>query len=197
MKKTNSMKTKDIALLGLFTAIIVVLQLMSYGFTAMFAFPFSLVLIPIVLGGYLYGVSAGAILGAAFGVIVTICCITGLDKGGYILMSANPFITTAICVIKGAAAGALSALVAKAFKKTRPTLAILLAAMTAPIVNTGLFILGTLTFFKDILNEWAGGTDLALYVITGLVGINFVFEFAINVIAAPCIRRAEDAIKKV
>lgn len=195
MKKTQA-KTKNIAVLGLFTAIIVVFQLLSYGLTAMGVFPLSLVLIPIVLGAYLYGAGAGAILGAAFGIVVTVCCFMGLDKGGYVLISANPYITTAICIVKGAAAGAIAGLVALPFKKTHPTLAIILAAIVAPIVNTGLFVFGVLVFFKDILYSWSGGTDLTLYVITGLVGINFLVEFTINVVAAPFMKRVEKAMKK-
>ena len=69
--------------------------------------------------------------------------------------------------------------------------------MVAPIVNTGLFVLSLLVFFKDILNSWSGGTDLTLYIITGLVGVNFLVEFTINVVAAPFIKRVERAIKKV
>ena len=197
MSNTKNQYAKTVAIMGMFTAIIVVLQLLGYGLTAMGVFPLSLVLIPIVLGAYLYGPAAGAILGAAFGAIVTVCCFTGLDKGGYILISANPYLTTAICLIKGAAAGALAGLVALPFKKNRPTLAILLAAMVAPIVNTGLFVLSLLVFFKDNLNSWSGGTDLTLYIITGLVGVNFLVEFTINVVAAPFIKRVERAIKKV
>jgi len=193
----NKSKAKMVAVLGLFTAIIVVFQLLSYGLTAMGVFPLSLVLIPIVLGAYLYGAGFGAFLGMVFGIVVTVCCFTGLDKGGYILISANPFLTTAICLVKGAAAGFFSGLVSRAFRSRRPVLGIILGAITAPIVNTGLFILGTLLFFKDTLIEWAGGTDLVFYIITGLVGVNFLVEFVINVVAAPFMRRVEKGMKKL
>ncbi len=190
-------KTKNIAVMGLFAAIIVMFQLLSYGLTALGVFPLSLVLIPIVLGAYLYGAGAGAILGCVFGIVVTVCCFTGLDKGGYILISADPLITTAICLVKGAAAGALAGLVARPLKGKKPTLAILLSAITAPVVNTGLFVAGVTLFFKDILNSWAGGTDLVFYIITGLVGINFLVEFIVNVVAAPFMLRVEKGIKKI
>lgn len=193
----SNKKTKNLAVLGLFAAIIVVFQLLSYGLTALGVFPLSLVLIPIVLGAYMYGVGAGAILGCVFGIVVTVCCFTGLDKGGYILISADPLITTAICIVKGAAAGALAGLIALPFKEKHPTVAIVLAAITAPVVNTGLFVLGTTLFFKDILNSWAGGSDLVFYIITGLVGINFLVELTVNVVAAPFMRRVEKGIKRI
>lgn len=190
-------KTKNIAVLGLFAAIIVVFQLLSYGLTALGVFPLSLVLIPIVLGAYMYGVGAGAILGCIFGIVVTVCCFTGLDKGGYILITADPLITTAICLVKGTAAGAFAGLIAKPIKDKKPTIAILLAAIVAPVVNTGLFVAGTTLFFKDILNSWAGGTDLVFYIITVLVGINFLVEFVVNVVAAPFMLRVEKGIKRI
>jgi hypothetical protein len=145
----------------------------------------------------MYGAGAGAILGAVFGVVVTICCFTGLDKGGYILVTASPLITTAICLIKGTLAGFFAGLVTTPFKKKKPTLAIVLAAITAPAFNTGLFVLGTTLFFKDILNSWAGGTDLVFYIITGLVGVNFLVEFTVNVVAAPFMLRVQKGIKRI
>ena len=79
---SNKQKAKDIAVLGMFAAVTVVFQLLSYA-VKIGTFNLSLVLIPIVLGAYLYGVRVGAILGGVFGLVVTICCFAGLDTGGY------------------------------------------------------------------------------------------------------------------
>ena len=66
--KTN---TKKIVGTGLFTAIVVVLQLVA---SAIKFGPFSitLVLAPIIIGAAMYGIGAGAWLGLAFGVTVLI-----------------------------------------------------------------------------------------------------------------------------
>lgn len=66
--KTN---TKKIVGTGLFTAIVVVLQLVA---SAIKFGPFSitLVLAPIIIGAAMYGIGAGAWLGFAFGVTVLI-----------------------------------------------------------------------------------------------------------------------------
>lgn len=189
------MKSKNIAIYGLFSAIIVVLQLLSYSLK-IGMFNLSFVLIPIVLGGYLYGVRAGAVFGAVFGVIVTICCITGMDGGGYILFSANPFLTALICIVKGTMAGLISALIGKLQNKANNYLVIMLSAIAAPVINTGLFCTGMLIFFKDILASWAGGTDIVTYVLVGLVGINFIIELVINVVFAPSLLRVAKALKK-
>ena len=103
MNNSNG-KTRRLAGLALFTAIVVVLQLLG-SFIKVGPFAVSLVLIPIVVGAAVYGVSAGAWLGFVFGVVVTIAVVTGADQGGYIMFSARPVMTVLVCLIKGTAAG--------------------------------------------------------------------------------------------
>ncbi|MBQ3817539.1 MAG: ECF transporter S component, partial [Clostridia bacterium] len=174
--KVNSM---SVATLGLFSAITVVLQILSYAIK-IGTFNLSLVLIPIVLGAVMYGPKFGSILGGVFGVITLIASALGVDAGGNILFTASPIKTILICLIKGIAAGCVAGLIANALKEKHNYLAVILAAISAPIVNTGLFVIAMFIFFKDILATWAGGTNLLYYVIVGLVGINFIIEFFIN-----------------
>ena len=108
MNNSNG-KTRRLAGLALFTAIVVVLQLLG-SFIKVGPFAVSLVLIPIVVGAAVYGVSAGAWLGFVFGVVVTIAVVTGADQGGYIMFSARPVMTVLVCLIKGTAAGGGNAL---------------------------------------------------------------------------------------
>lgn len=67
MSKNNN--TQKIVGLGLFTAIVIVLQLMG-SFIRFGTFSISLVLVPVVIGAALYGAGAGAWLGFVFGVVV-------------------------------------------------------------------------------------------------------------------------------
>ena len=189
-------KTKQTATLGMFTAIIVVLQLISY-VVKIGTFNLSLVLIPIVLGAYLYGAKVGAFLGTVFGVVVTICCFTGMDSGGYILVSASPILTSLVCIVKGTAAGFLSGLAANLLKGKNDTLAIMVCAIIAPVANTGIFCAAMVLFFKDILTSWAGGTNLVTYIIVGLTGVNFVIELVLNIITAPALLQVQKAIKRI
>ena len=64
MSKNNN--TQKIVGLGLFTAIVIVLQLMG-SFIKFGTFSISLVLVPVVIGAALYGAGAGAWLGFVFG----------------------------------------------------------------------------------------------------------------------------------
>lgn len=191
----TSKKATNTAILGMFSAIIVVLQLLSY-FIKIGTFNLSLVLIPVVLGAYLYGAKFGAILGGVFGVTVTVCCFTGLDAGGYILVTASPLITSLVCIIKGVAAGFAAGIISKAFGGKKSYLTIMLCAVAAPLVNTGLFVSAMFIFFKDILASWAGGTNIVTYAIVGLVGINFIIELVLNIVMAPSLLRVSKAIKR-
>ena len=106
----KTQKTKNTAVVGMFVAIIIVLQLLSY-FIKIGTFNLSLVLVPIILVACMYGKKLGALMGAIFGVVVVICCMVGLDAGGFILFSANPILCSLICITKGAAAGFFAGLI--------------------------------------------------------------------------------------
>lgn len=192
MRRARDRKILYMVELAMLTALVVVLQLFG-GFFKIGPFSLSLVLIPVVIGSVILGAKGGAILGAVFGLVVVIQCAMGIDAGGAILMSINPFLTILICMVKGTAAGFVPGLVYRAIvgdrqdAKARDIFGAVVAAVSAPIVNTGLFIIGLSAFFNSTLVEWAGGANVMLYIITGLVGINFLIEFFINVIVSPAI----------
>ena len=192
MNNSNG-KTRRLAGLALFTAIVVVLQLLG-SFIKVGPFAVSLVLIPIVVGAAVYGVSAGAWLGFVFGVVVTIAVVTGADAGGYIMFSARPVMTVLVCLIKGTAAGYVAGLLYRAIGKKHPL--VIVAAAAAPVVNTGLFVLAMVLFYQPQLQAWAGGTAVATYIVTGLVGVNFLLELGVNLVLSPTITRLIAAGKK-
>lgn len=190
-------KTQSTAIYGIFAAVIVILQLLSYTpLLKIGTFSLSLVLIPIVFGAYLYGPKAGALFGGVFGAVVVFACAIGLDLGGAILFTGNWFLTTVVCILKGVAAGYSAGLICKILKNANKYLTIMLAAAVAPIVNSGLFSLAMLTVFKDTLYQWAGDTPVLSYVLLSLIGINFIIELAINLIFAPSLVRIKKALKR-
>jgi uncharacterized membrane protein len=65
--------------------------------------------------------------------------------------------------------------------------AVFLSAAVCPIVNTGIFLIGCRLFFFDTIKEWAGGSNAFSFMIVGMVGLNFILEFAINMILVPAI----------
>ena len=178
-------QTRTLTGLALFTAIVIVLQLL--GSVIRFGpFSISLVLIPIVVGAALYGPWAGAWLGFVFGLVVL---LSG-DAGAFMVV--NPLGTIVTVLLKGSAAGCAAGAVYRLLEKKSPWAGAFAAAFTAPIVNTGLFLLGCLLFFLPTVTEWgtaAGFPHVGSYMIFGLVGGNFLFELLVNLILSPVIMR--------
>ena len=191
-RKSNVYRMTGLAILS---AIIIVLQVFTT-FVRFGPFSITLALIPIVVGAAMYGIGAGAYLGAVFSVVVVIMCITGGDVGGFMVWSANPFMCVVMCMLKGTMAGLCAGAVYKALKEKNKLLAVITAALVSPIVNTGIFIIGMLLFFRETLAAWAGGSDLLTYIILGLTGINFLIELGVNMILSPVVVKIIDAVQK-
>lgn len=195
MKKTTFFSAKQITGLAVLLALVIVLQLFG-GYIRIGATPISLVLIPIVLAGMLYGVTAGAVLGFAFGVVVLLQGIIGVDGFTMILFNDHPLFTALLCLGKGTAAGVCSALAYKIVAKKNEYVGTFAAAVTAPLVNTGLFILGSLCFLQDTLKaNFIDGTSVIYFLIIVCAGVNFLIELAINLIASPSIYRVLGVMK--
>lgn len=187
-------KIKRMTGIALLMATVVVLQ--SLPIPPIGGFSISLVLIPIVLGGAVFGPSAGALLGATFGVIVFINCVTGVDGGGAMVFQANPILCFIVVMAKGTLAGWAAALVYKLLKRKNAYAAMLCAAIVCPVINTGTFIICMMTIFKDVLAAWAGGGDIIAYVLSGLVLANFVPELIINVVFSPAGQRIVHTLQR-
>jgi uncharacterized membrane protein len=177
-------RTKKIVGLGLLTAIIVVLQLLAVAIPVGI-FTLTLSLVPIVVGAALYGVGAGAWLGFVFSIIVLLT-----NAGAFLAVNVPGTVITVIA--KGTLCGLAAALVYKALANKNQLLAVLIAAIVAPCVNTGLFLLGCKLFFMETISGWAsalGYPSAGNYMIFGLVGVNFIIELGLNLVLSTTILR--------
>ena len=81
----------------------------------------------------------------------------------------------------------------KALENKNRTLAVAVAAVVCPVVNTGVFLIGCLLFFMETIGGWADamgfGANIGQYMIVGLVGANFIFELLFNVVLSPVVVR--------
>lgn len=180
--KTN---TKTIAGLGLFTAIVIVLQMLG-SFIHFGTFSISLVLIPIVIGASLYGPKAGAWLGFVFGMVVLI------SGDAALFLAVNILGTIVTVLVKGAMSGLCAGLVYKWLSGKNVTLAVAASAVVAPVVNTGVFLIGCLLFFLDTVAAMGaaeGFDSVAAYMLIGFVGFNFLFELLFNLVLSPVVVR--------
>lgn len=176
-------------------ALVVVMQSISGMIPPIGGFSISLVLIPIVLGAAVFAPGAGALLGATFGAIVYINCVTGADPGGAMVFQASPVLCFLVVMGKGTLAGLAAGAVYKMLKGKNSYLAMLLAAIVCPVVNTGVFVASMFLFFIDVLAAWAGGSNIVGYVLTGLILANFVPELVINIVFSPAGQRIYRAVE--
>lgn len=179
-------KIKKMVGIALLMAVVVVLQLLG-SFVKLGPVEVSLVLLPIVIGAAVYGPTAGAILGATFGAVVL------AQPGTVFFYDMSVFGTVITVMVKGALSGLLAGLTYRALAKKAPVLAVILCAIVCPVVNTAVFFLGCMTFFYGDLAVY--GENVALYVVTTFIGLNFVAEFLINVLCCPVIVRLLHILK--
>ena len=184
----TSTKTSKVVGLGLFTAIVVVLQLLG-SFIKFGPFSITLVLAPIVIGAALYGIGAGAYLGLVFGATVL---ISG-DAAAFLTI--NPIGTVIIVLLKGMLAGLAAGLIYSLISKASSLAGVIVAGVVCPIVNTGIFLAGCYIFFQEWLVAVFGTTGFVM-VVAGLVGVNFIIEMGINMVLSTAIVKIINLGKK-
>ena len=177
--------TRKLALLAILTAIVAVLQFLG-AFVRFGPFSVSLVLMPIAIGAALIGSLAGGWLGLVFGSVV----LASGDANAFFMI--NPAGTIIVVMLKGILAGLAAGSVYKLLSGVSKTIGAVAAAVACPVVNTGIFIIGSYLFFLPTLTEWemaAGFTNTTAFIFIGLIGTNFLFELGLNVILSPAIVR--------
>lgn len=182
----NKNRTRKLVGIALFSAIVVVLQLLG-SFIRFGQFSISLVLIPIVVGSAVYGMGAGTWLGLVFGVTVL------LSGDASTFLAISPIGTVITVIAKGTLAGLGVDLLYSLLSKINRYLAVIVSAIVCPVINTAVFLIGCRLFFWDTIKEWSAaseyGSDVVKYVFLMLVGGNFIFEFLFNLILSPTITK--------
>ena len=194
MKTTNKNRgqVEKLVLMALLTAMVAVLAYFG-GFVKIGGLAsISLTLIPVVIGAALCGPFAGAWLGGVAGVIF----FTTADAVFWFGLSIPGTVITVM--VKGILSGLLAGLAYKLLEKYNKYLAVIVSAIVCPVVNTGIFLLGSMIFFVDTVKAGASaeGTTVFVYLIVAFVGLNFVFELLANIILSPAIVKILSLKKK-
>ncbi len=180
--KSTSVDIRKITTLGVLTAIVVVLQLVG-NYVAVpigaVSISISLSLIPIVIASTMYGPWAGGWLGFTSAIVIL------LFNGATFFLGLNPFGTIVTVLIKGIASGLCTGIAYKLLHKFNKYIAVFVAAAVCPIVNTGIFFIGGLIFFFDVLP----------LIVAGAL-INFTVEIIVDMIFSTSIIRIADVVKK-
>ncbi|MBQ2718964.1 MAG: ECF transporter S component [Clostridia bacterium] len=185
-------QTETLVLTALLTALVAVLSYFG-GFIKIGGLAsISLTLVPVVLGAALLGPWVGAWLGGVSGLVFFLTADAAFWFG------LNVFGTVVTVLVKGVAAGLCAGLVYKLLEGKNRYAAMVVSAVVAPVVNTGIFLIGCLIFFMDTVSSGAAGEGYSVfaYLMIAFVGLNFVFELLVNVILSPVLLRVTELWKK-
>ena len=175
----NSSKSKDIAYIGIFSALVVVLQAIAE-ITRILGLPMSLALglIPVLVAGQLRGVKTGVIVGGVFGLtslILAVIYVASLPNS-YARIIINPLVS----VFPRIMVGLVSALVYKAFtrrgerSRAKRYVFSAVSALLGVVTNTVLF-LGMYAAFA-YGRTFDDATIDFKWIITAVVAINTIIE---------------------
>ena len=193
MKNTKSSeRTRRLVTAAMMTTLVIVFQLLAT-YTAFFG-PFSTAigLIPIAIGACICGPLVGAWLGLVFGIVV-------LATGGAALFFAFSIPGTIITVLlKGAGCGFIAGLAFKIFAPKIKFFAAIIASLLCPIVNTGIFLLGSAVFFMphaQAIGDMVGVDGAGFGVFIALAFANFIIELLMCGLLSPVFVRIIKIVK--
>lgn len=182
MQKKN--QTKTIVTTGLLLALEIVFQVIG-NYLNIGPANINISLVPVVLAAVLCGPMSGAILGFFNGIMALFAPSTIA-----FFMPVNVGATIIVCLLKCTLAGAIAGFVFKALKKKNQLMGLIVASILVPIINTGIFSVGALLFFRPLLQSSVDSgkfPNIYLSLILGMITWNFIIEIVSTIILAPTI----------
>lgn len=170
--------TKQIVGTGLLLALEIILQIVG-NYLQFGAVNINLSLMTIVLAAVLYGPLSGAILGFFNGLMALLSPSTIA-----IFMPVSQIGTIMACLLKTTLAGLLAGFVFKPFRNKNHLLGLIVCSVLVPLINTGVFSLFALLFFRPLLEAGVNeqNPNIIAFLVFGFIGINFVFEIITTVV---------------
>ena len=149
------------------------------------------------------GPLAGCFLGLLSGVITFIQVVIGLTPFYTIIWTYSPVVAFFTCIVKTVVAGLVAGFLYRLIAKKSALVASFAASAAVPVLNTGLFILGCLCMTDAIgnyqllaaeLDAAYASVNIFIFILIGIVSVNFFIELAINLVLAPAICRIEHVV---
>ena len=178
-RKFSQESIRKLALVGLLTALATALSFLKI---PILGASVTLVLPVVIIGGALCGPWVGAWL-------TVIPNISAFSEAG-IFLTYSPAGCVATLLLKGLVAGFAAGMVYKMLSKKHPIGAVTCSAVVAPVLNSGIFLLGCYLFIWEELVRVAAEKSVGIgLLIFGLVGLNFSIELVLNIVLCPSIFR--------
>lgn len=182
MKTGN--RSRSIVLLGLLSAILVVMGMTPLGYLKIGALSITLNMIPVAIGAAALGPVGGTVLGAVFGITSIIEAAKGTSGIGAITMTISPFLTVVHRLVPRVITGFLLGVTYRCLRKhMNVKVAGGILGFLAAFLNTVLFLGMMVLLFKDtqFLNgkiDLAGGSVL-MYLVS-IAGVNALVEMIVS-----------------
>ena len=194
MKRKGKLSSKEITGIAVLLALVITLQTFG-GTISIGAVQLNFTLIPIVLGAIVFGAWVGAFLGLACGIVVLIQVMMGVVPFYALIWANDPIATFFTCTVKTTVAGFVAGLIYRLLSNKNKKVAIFVASGLVPIINTAIFIVGCL-FMTNSVYGLAGGQNVFVFILVGLVTFNFFIELGINLLVAPALQRVIQVVVK-
>lgn len=184
----------QLAILAAITAVVAFLPVRTLGLEI------TLSMVPVAVGAAVLGPSAGAFLGAVFGITSFLQCL-GYSPFGAVLLGISPFLCILVCIPTRILAGYLAGVFYSLLSKSgHPKIGQLAACISAPVFNTLFFMTALVLCFYN--TEYIQGFVTALgaanpfMFVVLFVGINGLVEIAAGIILAFPVTKALSVISR-
>lgn len=180
-------KPRELTLLGLMTALLLVMSCTPLGYLHLGTTDITLNMIPVAITAAALGPVGGAITGTVFGITSFLQClgIGGSSPMGVAMLAINPLFTVITCIVPRVLAGLLTGYVCRwVHKKWNSTVSGFAAGFAAAFLNTLLFMPTLVGLFgeSDFIQNMMGGMSILMFV--GLtVAFNGVLEALVSTVA--------------
>lgn len=181
----NSIKIKRMVGIATLCAIAFVLQFWIAGILPKLPIgggtAINLALIPVVIAAILYGPTGGLTVGLFLGAVTL---LPGQGAEGFYVSWYMTILAIILCLAKTGLAGLIAGLLFKLISKRNYYVAIYVAAIVTPCVNTGIFLI----LYGVLIYIMSGESYLAtLTLVASVVWIAFLVELVVNIVLAPAI----------
>ncbi len=196
-KKMSKARVLRLTQNAMLAAIVVLMAFTPVGYLQIGPVKMTFIIIPVAVGAIALGKGSGVFSGLVFGLTSLVQCF-GLDAFGTTLFAISPLGTVVMCLIPRVLMGFGCSLVYTAVKVKNEHFARVLASLSAPLINTVLFVGLMLIFFgnSDYIMAMRGESSLIGFLVA-FVGLNGLVEIITTTIIAPPIALSvEKAVKK-
>ena len=172
----NPFTVRNMPYIAILMAVEIVLQFLGNAI-AFGPVSINLSLVPIALGAMIFGPWVGLFLGIMNAIFVLMAPSTMLF---YNISVIGTIIT---CLVKSSLAGFLGGIFYMLINKRNNFLASVVTSVSIPVINTGVFVICCLTFFRPFLEANYGAfSSIYEFLFIGMIGWNFIFELGTSIL---------------